>query len=59
MIVNTTTNTATIIPTTFNTPHMVQKTVHSNYEGYLKVSWARLELSGQDKGLMGKATCHR
>lgn len=39
MIVNTTTNTATIVPTTFNTPHIVQKTVRPHCEGYLKVLW--------------------
>ena len=37
MIVKTTAKTTTIIPTNFNTVHMVQKTVHHDYEGYLKV----------------------
>lgn len=37
MIVKTTTKTTTIIPTTFNTPHIVQKTVRPDYESYLKV----------------------
>ena len=37
MIVKTTTKTTAIIPTNFNTPHIVQKTVHLDYESYLKV----------------------
>jgi len=37
IIVKTATKTATIIPTTFNIPHIVQKTVRRNYESYLKI----------------------
>ena len=58
MIVKTATKTATIIPTTFSTPHIVKKTVRSDYEHYLKVFGQDYEFMGTDK-LMGKAEIFR